>query len=484
MQTLSWLLWLPFIGAAVVALLPSSHAGLVRRVALAVAALTFLQSLWVLWRFDAGVATVQFAESVPWSPRTGLSYALGIDGLSAPMLPLTTLLALVALLASASITRAARGYYAWMLVAEFAILGVFLARDWSLFFMFWELTLIPLFFLIDLWGGPRRHQASLNFVLYTMGGSVFILVGLLIVYRVNPAHSFDMASMAAAAVLLPPGVQLGLLAALIVGFGVKLPLFPLHGWLPLAHVEAPSPTSILLSGIMLKMGAYGLLRAGAMFPEAMVTAQPVLATLGMINVVYGGLLGWRQTDLKAMVAYSSVSHMGVVVLGIATLNVSGLLGATTQMVAHGLSAGALFLLVGLLYERTHSRDVTTYAALVRVMPGFALVMSVALLASMGMPGSVGFVAELHTFLGGLERWGWPMVIMSVGVMVGAAYAVRTIVGLFTGPSRPELAGLADLHGVELVAAVPLALALVTLGLFPAGLTGLVEVTLAALARAY
>ena len=484
MQPLSLLLWVPFFGAMVICLLPSEQTALVRRIALIAGGLALLLSVRLLASFDASLATVQLAESLPWSPRTGLSYALGVDGLSLPMVLLTTLLTLVALLASSSVTHSLKGYYAWMLVLEFAILGVFLARDWSLFFMFWELTLIPLFFLLDLWGGPKRHPASLNFVLYTMGGSIFILVGLIIIYRVTPAHSFDMTAMLEGAAALSRTQQVALLAAFIVGFGVKIPIFPLHGWLPLAHVEAPSPASILLSGVMLKMGAYGLIRVTGMFPEAIVVWQPWLAVLGMVNVLYGGLLAWRQSDLKAMVAYSSISHMGVVVLGIATLNVSGLLGATTQMVAHGLSAGALFLMVGLLYERTHSREVTTYAALVKVMPGFTIFMTIALLASIGMPGSAGFVAELHTLVGGFERWGWPIGLVSAGVLVGAAYAVRTVGHLFTGPARAELTGLRDLQGHEIAAALPLALGLVVLGLQPALITRLLEATITALAGAF
>lgn len=484
MQPLSLLLWLPFFGAVVVSLLPSAQVVLVRRIALVAGGLALLLSVGLLWLVDPSVADIQLTESLPWSPRTGLTYALGVDGLSLPMVLLTSLLTLVALLASHSITRSVKGYYAWMLILEFGVLGVFLARDWILFFMFWELTLIPLFFLIDLWGGPKRHPASLNFVLYTLGGSTFILVGLLIIYRLTPTHSFDMAVMLHGAAALPRSQQLALLMAFIVGFGVKVPIFPLHGWLPLAHVEAPSPASILLSGVMLKMGAYGLIRVAVMFPEAMLVVQPWLASLAMVNILYGGLLAWRQSDLKAMVVYSSISHMGVVLLGIATLNVAGVLGATFQMVAHGLSAGALFLMVGLLYERTHSREVTTYAALVRVMPGFTLFMTIALLASIGMPGSAGFVAELHTLVGGFERWGWPIGLASAGVLVGAAYAVRTIGRLFTGPRRPELAGLADLHGHELAAAIPLALALVVFGLQPALVTGLLEATVTALAGTF
>ena len=484
MHPLSVVLWAPFFGAVLVSLLPAEQPALVRRIALVAAVVALALSARLLADFDPALATAQFTESLPWSPRTGLSYALGVDGLSLPMVLLTSLLSLVALLASGTVTQGVKGYYAWFLILETAILGVFMAQDWTLFFMFWELTLIPLFFLIDLWGGEKRHPASLNFVLYTMGGSIFILVGLIIIYRLTPNHSFGMAEMLRGAAQLSRQQQIALLAAFIVGFGVKIPIFPLHGWLPLAHVEAPSPASIMLSGIMLKMGAYGLIRVTGMLPEATHVLQPLLAALGVISILYGGLLAWRQSDLKAMIAYSSISHMGVVVLGIATLNTTGLLGATTQMVAHGLIAGSLFLLIGLLYERTHTREITAYSALVKVMPGFTLFTTLALLASMGMPGSAGFVAELHTIIGGFERWGWVMVLVSLGVLISAAYAVRTVGRLFTGPARAELAGLPDLRAHELAAALPLALGILALGIWPALVTDLMQSTVRALAEVF
>jgi len=265
---------------------------------------------------------------------------------------------------------------------------------------------------------------------------------------------------------------------------VKIPIFPLHGWLPLAHVEAPSPVSILLSGVLLKMGAYGLLRVVGILPEATVLLQPLLVGIALVSILYGGLLAWRQTDLKAMIAYSSVSHMGVVVLGISALNEIGLLGAVLQMIAQGLIAGALFLLIGLLYERTHTRELADYGSLVRVTPRFTFLITLALLAGMGMPGLAGFVAELHVLLGGFVRWGWLMVLTSLGVLMSAAYAVRTIGGLFAGPIRPELAQLQDLRPMELAAAVPLALGLLVMGFQPAPVIALASAKIAELAAIF
>ncbi len=481
---LSLILWVPFFGAVLVALLPAAQQRLIRGVALFHAGLALLLSWSLLVPFDRSTAALQFVEQVVWSSTIGVSYALGVDGLSLPMVLLGTLLCAVALLASDRVAGGAKGYHAWMLVLEFAMLGVFMAQDWSLFFMFWELTLIPLFFLIDLWGGKKRHTASLSFVLYTMGGSIFILIAVIMAYRLTPEHSFAMTAIANAAARLPRGEQVWLLLAFLVGFGVKIPIFPLHGWLPLAHVEAPSPVSILLSGVLLKMGAYGLLRVVGILPEATVLLQPLLAGIALVSILYGGLLAWRQTDLKAMIAYSSVSHMGVVVLGISALNEIGLLGAVLQMIAHGLIAGALFLLIGLLYERTHTRELADYGSLVRVTPRFTFLIALALLAGMGMPGLAGFVAELHVLLGGFVRWGWLMVLTSLGVLMSAAYAVRTIGGLFAGPTRPELAQLQDLRPMELAAAVPLALGLLVMGFQPAPVIALASAKIAELAAIF
>jgi NADH-quinone oxidoreductase subunit M len=255
-----------------------------------------------------------------------------------------------------------------------------------------------------------------------------------------------------------------------------MPIFPLHGWLPLAHVEAPSPVSILLSGILLKMGAYGLLRTVVMLPVAVQLLQPLLVFLALFGMIYGGLLAWRQIDLKAMVAYSSLSHMGVVLLGIAALNHAGFSGAILQMTAHGLIAGAMFLLVGLLYQRTHTRDIRAYSGLLSTMPRFAFLTIITLLAAMGLPGSVGFIAELHTIIGGFQQWHWLMLLFSVGILISAAYALRTINRLFMGAPKAELQLIADLNYRELLAAGVLVAGIVGFGLFPAGLIELSAAT--------
>jgi NADH-quinone oxidoreductase subunit M len=361
---------------------------------------------------------------------------------------------------------------------------VFISQDWSLFYVFWELTLIPLFFLIDRWGGTHRHGAALNFVLYTMGGSVFMLVSLLVLFDTAPGHSFEMSALVETGPQLPQQTQVLIFLGFLIGFGVKMPIFPLHGWLPLAHVEAPSPISILLSGILLKMGSYGLIRTASMLPDAIMALQDMLAAFAFVSLVYGGLLAWRHSDLKAMIAYSSISHMGVVLLGIAALNLTGLHGAVMQMVAHGLVAGSLFLLIGLLYERTHTRNILEYSSMVRVMPRFAFFTTLAFIAAVSLPGTAGFVAELNTLIGGFARWGWVTALLTVGVLLSAAYAVRTISQLFTGPVRPGLHNAHDLRPSELVAAGTLAAATLLLGFMPGPLLNLANASTLQLSKLF
>lgn len=485
MGILSALLWTPALGVLLLAAVPGHKVGLIRLIANLCAGLALLLASLILAGFQLGDSQLQFGEYFPLNPQIGSAYALGVDGLSMPMLMLGSLLTLIALLASQKVSDAVKGYHICILLLEFGMLGVFLAQDWALFYIFWEMTLIPLFFLIDRWGGKRRHAASLNFVLYTMGGSVFMLMSLLVIsLQEGPHHGALIATMGSTLQQMPELQQLLVLLGFVVGFGVKMPIFPLHGWLPLAHVEAPSPISILLSGILLKMGAYGLLRVFTMLPVAAQSLQPLMVFLALFGILYGGLLAWRQTDLKAMVAYSSLSHMGVVLLGIASLNKIGFTGAVLQMTAHGLIAGALFLLVGLLYERTHTRNIQDYSSLVQVMPRFAAFTTLTLLASMGLPGSVGFIAELHTIIGGFQQWGWLMALFSLGILISAAYAMRTIGLLFTGPVKPRMRQIADLQPLEMVVAGILVAGIVVFGLLPAALIELSAPTIAEMATPF
>jgi NADH-quinone oxidoreductase subunit M len=477
MGILSAILWTPAIGALIVALISGREADMARYFGNLFAGFTFLLTCYLLFHYDQHNAALQFNEYFAINPKVGSAYALGVDGLSIPMVVLATLLTSIALLASSSIVVGVKGYHVSILLTEFGMLGVFLAQDWSLFYIFWEITLIPMFFLIDRWGGKRRQTASLNFVLYTMGGSIFMLVALIAIYQYVPEHVSLMSAMSHVSENMPRDQQVWAFLGFLIGFGVKMPIFPLHGWLPLAHVEAPSPVSILLSGILLKMGAYGLLRVVVILPEAAQTLQSLLVFLALFGMIYGGLLAWRQSDLKAMVAYSSISHMGIVLLGISTLNEAGFTGAVLQMTAHGLIAGALFLVVGLLYDRTHTRNIQDYSSLVQVMPRFAFFTTITLLAAMGMPGTVGAVAELHAMVGGFQQWGGLMVFFSLAILISTAYAIRTIGLLFTGPVKPQMKQIEDLRPPELLALGILVSGIVLFGLLPASLIDLSTATI-------
>ncbi|MGR8940281.1 MAG: complex I subunit 4 family protein [Gammaproteobacteria bacterium] len=478
MGILSTLLWTPALGALLIAAMPNHQTFPIRLIAQTFALLTLIFAVRLLMLFNPAVAQLQFSEFFVLNPDIGSAYVLGVDGLSMPMAVMAPLLTFCALQVSDSIKSGIKGYYFCLLLLEYGMLGVFLAQDWALFYVFWEVTLIPLFFLIGRWGGKRRHAASLNFVLYTMGGSIFMLVSLLAIsqYDLDFGGSL-MSSLIQSTYTMSETEQILVLLGLIIGFGVKMPIFPLHGWLPLAHVEAPSPVSILLSGILLKMGAYGLLRAVAMLPLAAQFFQPALVVLALTGMLYGALLAWRQSDLKAMIAYSSISHMGIVLLGIASLNEIGVTGAVLQMTAHGLIAAALFLLVGLLYDRTHTRNIQDYSSLIQVMPRFAVFMTLALFAAMGLPGTVGFIAEFHALVGGIQQWGGWMVAFSLGILLTAAYAIRTIGLLFTGPVKPQMQQILDLTPPEWLTAGLLAAGIVGLGLMPQPLIDLSAATI-------
>ncbi len=473
MGILSILLSTPVFGILVLVLTPPDKINQIRSLANLFTSIALFLSCWLLVIYNQNDGAMQFNEQFILNPKLGTTFALGVDGLSLPMVFLATLLTSVAFLASFNISTHVKSYHISILLLEFGMLGVFLAQDWSLFYIFWELTLSPLFLLIARWGGMRRHIASLNFVLYTMGGSIFMLISLFAISQYMPEHSGTlMSSMSVAVQSMPRNEQFWVFLGFIIGFGVKMPIFPLHGWLPLAHVEAPSPISILLSGILLKMGAYGLIRVVVMMPETAQVFQGPLVFLALLGMIYGGLLAWRQSDMKAMVAYSSVSHMGVILLDIATMNKTGIMGAILQMTAHGLVAGAMFMLVGLLYERTHTRNILDYSSLVQVMPRFALFMTITLFAAMGLPGTVGFIAELHAIVGGFQQWGNLMILLGLSILIGSAYAMRTIGMLFTGPVKSQMREIEDLRIFEILASSVLVTGIVVFGLWPAPLIDL------------
>jgi NADH-quinone oxidoreductase subunit M len=337
-----------------------------------------------------------------------------------------------------------------------------------------------MFFLIGMWGGPKKERATLTFFMYTLGGSIFMLLGIFAVYLAADPHTFDMATLEAASDGWTRSFQVAPFLAFFVGFAVKIPVFPLHGWLPLAHVQAPTPVSIMLSGVLLKLGAYGLLRVSDTLPLGLQAVLPGVFVLALVNILYGAFLAFRQTDLKAIVAFSSISHMGFVLLGIAALNVTGVSGAVFMMLAHGIITGGLFLLVGIIYERTKTMDVGQLSGLGGQVPVYSALAVLGLLASMGMPGLAQFVGEFQTLLGAFERWGLFVLFASLGILVTATFTLRVIATMFTGQLDPRWEGTKDLSGRELAAAVPLAVLTVVLGVFPSLALGLTDSTVRAM----
>lgn len=461
MSLLSLLLWTPIAGALVVAASGARERQVAHGLALVVSLLTLLLAVTVALRFDPAQSGIQLAISHAWAPSSGLSYALGIDGLSLPLVLLAAGMMVPALLAGERVEERPHSFYAWMLMLEGATLGVFLAQDWALFTMFWEFTLIPIFFLVGEWGGPRRHPAALTFLLYTMAGSAFLLTSLLSAYVLLPTHSFAMGGFAASARALPALAQGLIFAGFAIGFLVKMPAVPFHGWLVPAYVQSATPVTAFVAAVLGKMGAYGLLRASAAFPAGAAALSPVLATLGAAGVLLGALLAWRQQALKPMIAWSSLSHVGFILVGIAAGNPAGLTGAVLQMVAHGVIVGALFLLVGAWSHRTGAEEVPTHGALFAEAPVLGGLFALALFASAGLPGFGGFAAEVHIFRGGWERWGLLVGLLPVGGLLWALTAVRVAGRLLrgAGTTRP----LPDLAPLERVAIVPLLGLLVWLG---------------------
>lgn len=484
MPILSVILWMPIAGLAMLLLAPKERTRLIRAIALLTSGASFLLSWRLIFAFDSTTAALQFTERKPWIPELGMTYTLGIDGVSFPMVLLTTLMTLVAVIASCSLTDRLKGYFAWFMLLEFSMLGVFMAQDWFLFYVFWEIGLVPMFFLIGLWGGQRRSLATMSFFLYTLAGSIALLLGIIAMYLSTDLRTFDMQVLVNQRDGWDRAFQIGPFLAFFVGFAVKVPAFPLHGWLPLAHVEAPSPVSIVLSAIMLKMGAYGLIRLANLFPLAMEWFAPVLLVLGLVNIIYGALLAFRQTDLKALVAFSSISHMGFVLLGLAAMNATGFSGAVLQMVTHGIITGTLFLLVGWLYDRAHTRETTDFGGLARRVPIYSAFFSLALFASLGMPGLAQFVSEFLVLVGAFQRWGLPMVIATVGILITAAYSLRTIGQMLMGPLNTRWADLPDLGRREMAAAIPLAVLIIAIGLYPQPVLSISRVTVEHLTQVF
>ncbi|MFH1277667.1 MAG: NADH-quinone oxidoreductase subunit M [Candidatus Eisenbacteria bacterium] len=475
---LSVLVFLPLFGAILVGLVPGSSIRTVRALTLFLTVILFLAALPLAFQFQ-GEGPMEFEQDIPWIPALGISYHVGVDGISFYLILLTAFLApLVYLSTWNAVKTRVKEFSIWYLLLHTGMMGAFVALDLFLFYLFWELMLIPMAFLIGVWGGERRIYAAVKFVLYTVVGSLLMLVAILVLVKqasgVNGFVSFDWTDLVGVAV--PPGMQILLFAAFALAFAIKVPLFPFHTWLPDAHVEAPTAGSAILAGILLKMGTYGFLRfAMPLFPEAARTAAPVLSLLAVIGIIYGALVAMVQDDVKKLVAYSSVSHLGFVVLGLFAFNVAGIEGGIYVMLAHGLSTSALFLLVGVLYERRHTRKIADYGGLARTMPLFATVFLITTLASIGLPTLSGFVGEFLVLFGTFRVSPVHAAFAATGVVFGAVYMLWMYRRVFFGPVTNDAnRKLPDLSLRELVVIVPLLAGMVWLGVRPSPLLDKME----------
>ncbi|MBZ0160582.1 MAG: NADH-quinone oxidoreductase subunit M [bacterium] len=468
---LSVLIALPLCGVLLLASINGAREALIKWLALGISGLNLLLSLIVYVRFDPARADMQFVERVPWIDSIGSHYFLGVDGISLPLLLLTMFLTPIAILASFSgIANRVKAYMICMLLLQSGMIGVFVALDLVLFYVFWEGMLIPMYFLIGVWGGPRRIYATVKFVLYTMAGSVLMLLAMIAVAFLHQESTgrltFDLLELIGGSI--PYGTQLLLFSAFALAFAIKVPMFPFHTWLPDAHVEAPTAGSVLLAGVLLKMGTYGFLRfALPLFPEAAVAFTPLISTLAVIGILYGALVAMAQDDLKRLVAYSSVSHLGFVMLGIFAMNPQAVEGSILQMVNHGLSTGALFLLVGMIYERRHTRMIEEFGGLSRVLPRFALCFLVVTMSSIGLPGLNGFVGEFLILAGTFRVHKGFAVLATIGIILAAVYMLRMWQRVMWGQSRrAENLTLNDIGRREMAMLVPIILLILWIGLNP------------------
>lgn len=466
---LSTVIFLPSLGAVLGFLITSEE--LVKRMALVMTTVTFLTSLILFFAFDPGTDAMQFYERYAWVPTLGISYEVGIDGISLLLMILTTfLMPLTVLAAWDSISARVREFIICMLFLETGMIGVFAAVDLFLFYVFWEATLIPMYFLIGVWGGPKRIYAAVKFILYTMAGSLLMLVAILVLYFIHRQATGDATFnlFRLAQLELEPSTQRWLFLAFFLAFAIKVPLFPFHTWLPDAHVEAPTAGSVLLAGVLLKMGTYGFVRfCLPLFPQASIDAAWIIAFLAVVGIIYGGLMALVQTDIKKLVAYSSVSHLGFVILGIFAFNAQGLDGAVLQMVNHGLSTGALFLLVGMIYDRRHTRQIADFGGLAKVMPVYAAFLLVVALSSLGLPGLNGFVGEFLVLVGAFQTMPIYAVLAAIGVILSAVYLLWMYQRVMFGEvTHEENKTLRDLAPRELIVLVPMVLVIVWIGLYP------------------
>lgn len=474
MGLVSILILIPLAGALVLLFVPRSPAGdrATRWIALITVLLNFVLSVALFLRFEIGKPDMQFVERLPWIPQLGISWLVGVDGLSLLLVMLTTFLMIIAIGGSwTAITDRVKEYNLLFLILEAGVIGVFVSLDLFLFYVFWEFTLIPMALLIGIWGHGRRVYAAVKFILFTMFGSTLMLVALLALVYINRAATGTL-TFALPDILktpVPAAAQPLLFAAFALAFMIKVPMFPFHTWLPDAHVEAPTAGSVILAGVLLKMGTYGFIRFNLpLFPQASHEYAPVLIVLALIGIIYGAIVSAVQRDIKSLVAFSSVSHLGSVMLGLFAFNAQGLSGGILQMINHGLSTGALFLLVGMLYERRHTRLIADFGGIARVMPVYAAFFLIVMFSSVGLPGLNGFVGEFLILVGAFRANYWYAVFAATGVVLSAVYLLWMYQRAMNGPVTNEAnKGLKDLSGREIALLVALVVVIIWIGVYPA-----------------
>ncbi len=468
---LSLILLLPLVGAIILLFVDRRRDDTIRWIANIVASLGFLVSLPLWFWYDSANPDWQFVERAPWIPSIGAEYFLGVDGFSSLLVLLTTLMGMIAILSSwTAITERVKEYYIFLLVLQTGMIGAFITLDFLLFFLFWEVMLVPMYFLIGIWGSDNRLYSAIKFFLYTLVGSVVMLLGILAVYfyqySVTGVYTFDVTQFHE--LNMPVDLQWWVFLAFFLGFAVKVPMFPFHTWLPDAHTDAPTAGSVILAAVLLKMGTYGFIRFSLpILPDATVSFVPLIAGLSIVGIIYGALVALSQSDWKRLVAYSSVSHMGLVMLGMFALTPVGITGSIIQQINHGISTGALFLIVGIVYERRHTREISEYGGLSKTMPVFAAVFLIMTMSSIGLPTLNGFIGEILILQGVFVVSKWWAAVAATGIVLGAAYMLwlyqRTMFGTIDNPKNE---GLADLNVRELATFVPLIILAVWIGLYP------------------
>ncbi|MDR7426903.1 MAG: NADH-quinone oxidoreductase subunit M [Armatimonadota bacterium] len=492
---LSLMVFLPLAGGILLLFFRNPRA--IRGIALGASLLSLYVAIVLLGRFNLR-GGMQMVESAPWIPSVGISYAVGLDGLSLPLVLLTQVLSAVSIVYSWRVELRLKEYMFLLLLLQTAMLGVFVALDFFLFYIFWEVTLVPMYFLIGIWGGPRREYAAIKFFLFTLVGSLAMLVGILLLYFNAQPRTFDVLSLIQQQPLAKD-LRLATIAfwGFFLSFAIKVPMWPFHTWLPDAHVEAPTAGSVILAGILLKLGTYGFVRFSLpLFPQVFQQYAYLIAVLALLGIIYGALVSMAQMDLKKLVAYSSVNHMGYVMLGVAAAAAAygqpakaqpattALNGAVFEMVAHGVITGSLFMIVGVIYDyRAHTRGVNEFGGLGAILPVYTGITTIAMLASLGLPGLMGFVAEFLIFLGAFGVFPALAATGLVGIIITAAMFLWTIQRIFLGPPNPRWKGLLDVDTRELVALVPLVAAMVIFGLYPRPLLEIIDTAMTAVVAA-